>query len=276
MAAVKNAAFLLTSATVMIGKFGVDDVFALTPEAHSVGMVKNVKITMTSSEIELMNGIQQNLVDSQKTNVKLALNFEGYEFSARNLQLALGISGTTIQYKRGALTANAGAAATELVIGSAPVLGEADTAITALGDIPAGSTLLLQKAGETDFVYPVKTVGAATGTGPYTVTIEALPSGITFAIGDSVWLANDMSVGDQAPMDYFNVKMSGVMSSNNKPIVVILPKVKILKGFDLNMSETAYGNLPFEITPYYLTSAEVSGRLDEIGTLSQGRLYTAG
>lgn len=277
MADVKSSAFLLTSATVMIGAYGVDDVFGLTPALHSVGMVKNVKISMSSSEIELLNGIQQNRVDSQKSGVKLGVMFEGYEFSAKNMRYALGISGTSIQYKRGALTGAVAAAATTISFTSAPVLGEAASGMTLITEVPSGSTLLIQSAANPDLVFPVKTTAAATlTTGTFSVAITAVPAGMSFGIGDTIWVANTLSLGDTAPLDYFNMKVAGVLSSNNKPVVAIFPKIKIVKGFDLNMSETAYGNMPFEISPYFLTSAEVSGRLSEIGTSAQGKLYTAG
>ena len=276
MAAVQSSAFLLTSATVMIGAYGTD-VFSLTPSANSVGMVKNVKIGMTSNELSLLNGIQQLKVDSLKSGVALTVGFEGYEFSAANLQLALGFAGTTIQYKRGVLTAPLTAASTSLSYATNPVPGETATGLATAGDVPASSTLLIQSASGTDLVFPVKTVGATTlSTGTFTSTIPAVPAGMGFAAGDNVWIANTLSLGDTTPMSFYCMKVAGVMSGSNKPVVGIFPKIKIIKGFEVNMSETAYGNMPFEITPYFLTGAEITGRLGEIGTTSQGKFYTAG
>lgn len=276
MAAVQNPAFLISTATVMIGTYGTD-VFSLTPALHSVGMVKNTKLGMTSSTIDLTNGIQQNLVDSVKSGVKLTVGFEGYEFSAKNLQLALGISGTPIQYKRGVLTAVAASGGTSLSIGTSPVPGEPGTGLTAIGDIPAGSLLLVQQAAQPDVVFPVMTTGAVTGSGPYSATIAPIPTNMSFAVGDSVWIANQLDVGSTAPLDYFCMKVVGTMSNNNKPVVGIFPKVKITAGFDVNFTETAYGNLPFQVSPFFLTAAEAAvGRLAEIGTNKQARLYVGG
>lgn len=280
MADPKNSAFLLSSATVMIGAYGgAVPVFDLDPTNHSVGMVKNVKISMTSSEIELRNGIQQNLVDSLKSGVKLSASFEGYEFSAKNLQLSLGIAGTPIQYLRGKLNTTPTALATSITVVADAVPGESATwpASPAIGDIPAGSTLLIQKLGAGDIVFPVKTTAAATfASGVFTLAISALPAGMSFAAGDRVWVANALAVGSTAPLDYFCMKIAGTLSGNDKPAVMIFPKIKIVKGFDMNFNETQYSNLPFEISPYFLTAAEVTGRLSEIGTNAQGRLYVAG
>lgn len=275
MAAVQNSSFLLTAATVMIGQYGTD-VFSLTPAANSVGMVKNVKIGMTSSEISLLNGIQQLKVDSLKSGVALTLGFEGYEFSASNLQLALGFAGVTTQFKRGVLTAAVVATGTALSVNTAPIAGQPATGITAIGDVPAGSSILLQSASGTDLVFPVATAGAATGGAPYGLTMaSALPTGMAFAAGDYVWVVNKLSMGDTAALSYYCVKVAGVMS-NGQPVVAIFPKVKIIKGFDVNMTETAYGNMPFEISPYFLTGAEITGRLGEIGLNAQGKLYIGG
>lgn len=275
MADVQTSTFLVSAATVMIGSYGTD-VFSLTPANDSVGMVKNVKIGLDSSTLDLTNGIQQNLVDSVKTGVKLTVGFEGYEFSAKNLQRALGISGTTIQYKRGQLATALSAAGTTLSITTNPVPGESATGITAIGDIPSGSLLLIQDPNQPDKVWPVLTTAAATGSGPFSVTIPAAPAGMTFPIGANVWVANQLDMGSQAPLDYFCMKIAGTMTSNNKPVVGIFPKVKITKGFNVAFSETAYGNLPFEVSPYFLTASEVTGRLAEIGSKVQGKLYTAG
>lgn len=262
MADVQSSTFVLTAATIMVGNYGVDDVFSLTPAANSVGMVKNVKITLASSQVELLNGIQQIPVDSQKSAVKLTLGFEGYEFSARNLQLALGSIGTTVQYKRGALTAVMAAASTTISFTSNPVPGEVNSAPLTTADVPPGSTLLVQQAGQRDFVWPVTTIGAATlVSGTFTVTVAALPASMNFAVGDAVWVANKLNVGSTQNLDFFNVKVAGVGANNNKPLVAIMPKVKIVAGFDLNMSETAYSNLPFSIQPYLMYANEAVGLL---------------
>lgn len=273
MANVQSPSFLIGNATVMLAPQATD-VFSLTPALHSVGMVKNVNLGVESDAIELRNGILQNLVDSKKSNVRMNVTFEGYEFTAANLYRALGYAtGTTIQRKRGVLSGAAAAGATTLSITSNPVPGDTNSGITAIGDVPAGSTLVIQRANEPDFVYPVKTVGAATGSGPYSVTIAALPTGMTFSAGDIVWVVNEMNVGDQRTEDFFCMKIAGTLSNHNVPLVLIFPKVKIMRGFNLQFSETDYANLPFEVSPYFLASSEITGRLSEIGTTVNGKAY---
>jgi hypothetical protein len=257
MADVKDNKFVIGNATVMLAPFSAD-VFALNPDTHSVGMVKAVTITQEADQIMLKNGITQNTVDTQKSNVNMTTTFEGYEFSAKNLMYALGLQGSVVKRLRGKLTAAAAAAATSFSVESYPIPGDAASLIDAVGDIPNGATLLLQKADQPDNVYPCKAVAATTGTGPYVVTIDALPAGVSFAVGDTVWVVNEINAGSTEQDQYFCAKIVGKLSSNNEPIVVVMPKVKVAKGFNLSFSEQDHSNMPFELTPLVMTKTETT------------------
>lgn len=258
MADVKDNKFVIGNATVMLAPF-TEDVFALNPDDHSVGMVKAVSITQESDQIPLKNGITQNTVESMKSNVTMTTTFEGYEFSAQNLMHALGLQNTVVKRLRGQLGTAVAAAGTTLSIISYPVPGDVASVIDDVGDIPLGATLLLQKADAPDNVYPVKTTALTTGTDPYTATIEALPTGVSFEIGDTVWVMNELETGSTEQDEYFCAKIVGRMSANDEPIVVVIPKLKVARGFNLSFSETDYSNMPFELTPMIMTQTEVAG-----------------
>lgn len=275
MADVKSPSFLIGNATVMLAPRTVD-VFSLNPDAHSVGLVKAVTVGMEADTIDLRHGIQQNLVDQKRSGVRLTTTFEGYEFTAQNLYRALGYADVAFQRKRGTLAAAAAAGSTTLSITSNPIAGETASGITAVGDIPSGSTVLIQKAGQSDFVFPVRTLGATTGAGPYSVTLDdAIPTGTSFAIGDTVWVVNELNVGSQEDSDFFGMKIVGTLSNDDVPVVVVFPKVKIIRGFNLSFSETDYSNMPFEISPFFLAASEIpsGSRLTEIGTRVTGKAY---
>lgn len=259
MAEVKNPKFVIGNATVMLAPFG-EDVFALTPDEHSVGMVKAVTVTQEADQITLRNGVLQNQVDAVKSNVNMTTTFEGYEFSAENLMTALGLQGATVKRLRGTLTLAAEATDTSLSIDSFPIPGDTASGIDAVGDIPDGAVLLLQKADQPDHVYPVKTTGATTGSGPYVATVAALPTGVEFEVGDTVWVMNEIDAGSIDQDEYFAVKIVGTLSANDEPIVVIMPKVRITRGFNLSFSETDYSNLPFELSPMLMSKSETAAR----------------
>lgn len=265
MADVKDPKFVIGNATVMLGTYS-ENAFGLTPDLHSVGMVKAVTMEQQADQITLRNGVQQITVDSQKSNVNLTTTFEGYEFSARNLMYALGLQGTVVKRLRGSITAAVLAGATTMTVASDPVPGEPLSLIDAVGDIPVGATLLVQKATQPDNVIPLKVTATTTGTGPYVVTFgTSKPTGITFEIGDKVWIVNEIDAGSTLQDQYFSAKIVGTLSANNEPIVVVMPKVRISRGFNLSFSETDYSNLPFELTPFILSSSEVTARPEYAG-----------
>lgn len=276
MATVKENAFLLGEATLMIAPFGGTPVFELQPDTHSIGMVRNVSLGQDADAVELRKGIQQALVDSKKSNVRTTLTAEVYEFSAQNLYYSLSVNKTASAVKRGTLKTSATGPQTTIVVNSDPLPGVASSAITAAGDIPNGSTILIQVDGTgNDLVLPVRVTATTTvATGDYTVTV-AVPAGMTFPAGSKVWVVNEVDVGSTAEQDFFGVKIVGTLSNNQRPVTLVFPKVKVRKGFQITFDETNYGSMPFEFDPYFLSLSEVSGRLSEIGTTQLGKGYIA-
>lgn len=272
---IKNA-FMLSSATIMITPFGGTPVFDLQPLTHSVGMAQEVSINVESGSIDLMNGVAQALVDSRKTNVSAMISANVREFTAQNFMYSQGLSGTATQIKRGTLSSAAAAASASLSIVSAPLPGETASAITAIGDIPTGSTIIIQDANNPDRTFVTKTSGVATGAGPYSVPIAGAyvtPAAVAFAIGDYVWIVSEVGVADVSQDNLVSVKIAGTLANFNRPVVAVFPKVRIVKGFQLSFSETEYGAMPWELKPLLLTASEATGRLAEVGTKRPGLVY---
>lgn len=282
MADVQKSAFALSSATIMIGKAFVDDVFSLTPDKHSVGMVSEVAIGLDSSINSLLNGVAQAEVDAKRTGVTSSITGNVFEMTAKNFMTAHAMSGATTPVKRGRLTAQLDAGAVSVSIASDPIPGEATSAITAVTDIPAGSTLLIQRpSGETDYVFPTVTSAVATGSGPYVAALDAahgVPTGLSFPAGSRVWIVSPVPVGDIDADDLFCAKIVGTLSNFDRPMVYIAPKLRVVKGFGVSFNETQYASMAWELKPLLLSRGEVSGapRLDEVGTRRTGRLYVGG
>ncbi len=269
---VKTNAYLLGNATLMMAPFGTDP-YTLTPADHSVGMVKNVTLSEEADQVELRHGIQQHLVDSRKSNVRTTISAEVYEFNAQNMYYSLSVAKTAVAVKRGKLkTAVSGASAT-IVVNTDPLPGDPATGLTVIGDIPNGATILIQRANGGDYVFPVRvTAPTTTATGDFTVT-AAIPVGVSFAAGDKVWVVNEIAGATTSEQDFFTLKIAGTLSNNNRPVVAIIPKVKVARGFNLSFDETNYGNMAFEFNPYFLTAGEAVGSLAQIGTKQQFTVY---
>lgn len=260
MADVQKDKFVIGNATVMLAPI-TEDVFTLVPDTHSVGMVKSVSMEEQSDQIALRNGIRQLTVDTVKSNVNMLITFEGYEFDAKNLTYALGMTGATVQRLRGSLDTAVVATDTSLSLVSDPLPNDANSLIDANSDIPDGATLVIQRADEPDYVYVTKATAATTGVGPFVVTVDAIPAGISFSIGDYVWVVNEIEAGSFDDDEFFCAKIVGYLSSNQEPITVIIPKLKITRGFNLSFSETDYSNLPFELSPIVMSKSEATGKL---------------
>ena len=259
MADVKNPKFVIGNATVMLAPYA-EDVFALNPDDHSVGMVKSVTLEQQADQIMLKNGIQQLTVDTQKSNVNMTTTFEGYEFDAKNLTYALGVTGSTVKRLRGSLDAAASATDTTITVTSDPVPGDPDSLIDAIGDIPNGATIILQNPDQPDEVYPLSvTAETVDNAGVYTVITTALPADA--AAGWTVWVVNEIDAGSFEQDEYFCAKIVGHLSANNEPIVVVFPKLKVTRGFNLSFSETDYSNMPFELSPIVMTKSEETAKV---------------
>lgn len=277
---VKKNAFMLSSAELMLAKFGTTPVFDLNPTDHSVGLAQEIAVTLDSSNVDLTAGVAQAIVDTKRTGVQAAISGSVREYSAENLLRAQGLANAAVQPRRGKLTADVASGAVSISITSDPIPGEAASAITAgAGSIPAGATLVIQSASGTELVFPTRASAASTEvTGTHTVAIAApyaIPTGMSFKAGDSVWILTEMAIGDIGQTDLFSVKIVGTLSNFNRPVVAVFPKVSITKGFNLSFTETEYGAMPWEMRPMLLTSSEATGRLTEIGTKAPGRLYAA-
>lgn len=282
MADVQKSAFSLSSATVMMAPALTTDVFSLTPALHSVGMVSEFNVSVESSINELMNGVAQATVDAKRTNIKPSITGNVYEMTAQNVMRAMALSGTPSAIRRGVASAAIASAAVSVSVTSDPIPGEASSAITGVGDVPSGSTILIQRVGgETDYVFPTKTTGVATGTGPYTLPIAApyaIPAGLTFPAGSRVWVIPATGVGPIDADDLFGVKITGTLSNFDRPVTAVFPKVRMVKGFQISFNETQYGSMPWEMQPLLLSAGEVASltRGADFGTKAPGLVYVGG
>lgn len=242
----RTDSFLLSTATVMVGS--QSDLYNLN-SSHSLGLVKNVVMQSEPSFVELTQGITNDLVFSVKNQDNVRISMEVYEFTSKNIGYAAGLLGAenlqTISTVY-TLSQSAAPAASSIVVSG-----------DATADITAGDWIVLDTDGEEN-VHIVKVTSASFSVSETTIDITGyeIPTGFTWPAGARVRKVNALTLGGSNTQPFYSVKIAGLMPKDNKPIVLLLPKVRITRGLNISFQTDNFVNMPFEITPYSLAASD--------------------
>lgn len=236
---------MLGTATVMMG--APADLLSFRPETHSLGLVKNFAVTQDPSYTELTQGVKNTVVDSALTSNKTSCTFEVYEATAKNIAYGLGLDGSIL------------AAAAAIHTPTANIVPAATTATIATdltAVYAAGDWIQLKQGDDTVHVAKLSAVAYSAPNTTLTFAGYAVPTGLTFvAAATSIAKVKAIPVGSAKEQPYLAAKVVGKLS-NNETITLLIPKLRISKGFSLSFNTNDYGNLPFEFTPYAPTPAD--------------------
>lgn len=234
----KTNAFMLGTATVMLGDR--EDLFDFTPANHSIGLVKNFNLTVDQSYTDLGQGLTNQTVFSVKTGSKIMATMEAYEYTGKNLTYALGMEGF-----------NAGAAitASSSIIGTPSPTDTGFTMSGALAGLVVGDYIKIQ-TGNNDQVL-VRKVATITGAGAALTFVDPLPA--PPAEGATVAKMNVIPLGSSTACEdtFVAAKIVGTLADCSE-VVLLLPKVKVTKGFNMAFNSNDFQNLPLELTVYDL------------------------
>lgn len=232
----KTNAFMLGTATVMLGDRV--DLFDFTPANHSIGLVKNFNLTVDQSYTDLGQGLTNQTVFSVKTGSKIMATMEAYEYTGKNLTYALGMEGF-----------NAGDAitASSSIIGIPSPTTTGFTMSAALVGLAVGDYIKIQ-TGNNDQVLVRK---VATITGAALTFVDHLPA--IPAEGATVSKMNVIPLGSSTACEdtFVAAKIVGTLADCSE-VVLLLPKVKVTKGFNMAFNSNDFQNLPLELTVYDL------------------------
>jgi hypothetical protein len=243
----KTNGFLLSTATVCIGPMA--NLWDLNPTAHSIGLVKNFQSNSDPTLVELTQGIKNQPVMTVPTSDGLKVSFEVHEFTLRNMAYAAGLDGSGAGYN----------AIPTINLSTAQITAAA-TAIVVAGDVTAsiaiGDWIYIQN-GLDDYVHIAKVSLTAFSTNT-TLTFAgyAIPTGLTFPIGTRVGKIKPIEMGAALPQVDLCAKIFGIMPKDNRPIVIVYPKIRITKGFSLAFQSDNFAAMPWEFTPYPLVSTD--------------------
>lgn len=228
--------FMLNTATVMLG--AQDDLFDLNPTDNSIGLVKNFTITAEPAYTELTQGVKNSIVYSVLTSNPVRATMEAYEFTSKNLGYALGLENADALDPLSVSTATDG-------IGSPD---DTTVNVDSATGLAINDYIMLKVDAEDEF-YVRKITNVA---GTILTVDKALP---VIPDGTPVLKVNMISGGSKADQPFFSAKIAGKLA-NGDPIVLLLPKLRIVKGFTMGFMTDNYGNLPLELTMYDLVPTD--------------------
>jgi hypothetical protein len=239
----QTKSFLLSSATVMVGPQA--DLHKLNPAEHSIGLVKNFTMNADPTFVELTQGLKNHIVMSVKNGEGIRCSMEVYEYTLRNLAYAAGFDASGAGYDPvDTIWVTSAAIATNTVV-------EVASDITT--DLAAGDYVFLQN-GYDDKVHIAKVASAVFATSKTTVTFATgyeTPVGASFPIGSRLGKVKKLEMGNGTNVQpELAAKIVGLLPKDNAPFTILLPRMKISKGFGVAFQTDNFGNLPFEFTPY--------------------------
>ena len=232
----KTNELMLGTATVMIGPEA--DLFDLNPTEHSIGLVKNFSVTSDPTYTDLSQGVKNTLVYSVMTNNAIRASMETYEYTAQNIAYGLGLAGTFV--KNIVTTTVAASVSTGLVLQVATGDGS---------DYSTGDVIMILNDTEDDFIVR-KVVSVATDTLTLNVAFAQ-----TVALGATVKLVSTIGAGSKTEQPFYSAKIAGKLA-NGEAIVMLIPKLRVVQGFNLAFSSDDFANMPFEFTVYDLVNTD--------------------
>jgi len=234
--------FNFSDATLMVGPMA--DVMNLTPTAHSIGLIKNLNVTMTPTKVDLTAGIRNTKVHTTITNMEVSVATEVYEYTPKNIAYALGVEADQYGlYPNHQLAANV--TGDGLTVDTFVISSTSDIS----AEYPVNSWILLRNdtLNQADLVFLAKVKSRVYDANYDTLTVEmdrVLPVGFNFKIGDTVCRQNQIPVGKKEAQGYVGIKIAAKLPEGGN-ITMIIPRAQIREGFNLSFIGDNYSNMPF-------------------------------
>jgi hypothetical protein len=235
--------FMLGAASVMVGPQA--SLFDLVPSTHGLGMVKNFQITFEPSSIDLTQGINNTTVMSVVNGGDMRAQMEVYEYTAKNLSYGLGLDGS-------ALTTFAVATTTSGITDGSPTPTATVNVTSAAGLSVNDYILIADTAAGDDVVFARKITAIVSNALTVSPSIAVdIPSGAT------VTKVNAINAGQPTQGLFLGAKIVGKLA-NGDMCTILLPKVRIVRGFSVGFQTDQYASMPFELKILDLVSTDTN------------------
>lgn len=233
--AAQSDGFILEEATLCLGEVG--NALDLTIEENSVGLFKNAQIQNTKSFTDLSQGVTNGVVASVETENMTKVTGEGYEFTPKQFMFAMGQEGYNYVHTTPVVTQTTAAALT----------GATTLSVTSATGLAADDWIIVRPLKGVDNGLAYRIVSIATNT--LTLDrplVEAIPT--QAMVYKSTIIRSHGSQDDTCSKGrYFSAKLISARQ-NCEPIIVIMQKVRITSGLQLNFGRADWANMPYELT----------------------------
>lgn len=236
--------FVLNEATLMIGALG--QAMNLTEEEHSLGLFKNLAVSNEKTYQPLTQGVRQDVVHQTLTGDNWTVSGNGYEYNPRTILYALGQAG---------YSAAPTAPRVKLTVTAPAAEKTSEITVEAATGVEEGDWIVLQSSvgAANGLAYQVKSVALNV------ITLDR-PLVAPVVIGDKLVKSVLIQTNDPNSCSGANYYSAKIVSAdvNCNPIVLIIPKIQITSGLNLNFGVSDYSNMAFQGTPMASTRQDAS------------------
>lgn len=213
-------------------------------QANSVGLLQSANVKFNQTSVDLKAGLPKTIVDTAVTEIEVTVDAQIYEFSRKNLRILMGegVEALAPSEYNGLVTTAIAASTT----GTTDI--ETDILLTAVN---VGDLLTIYSPAAPQNVSVVKVTAKAMITvDKAKVTIDNTKTPLLFdlSVGDVVFKANQIGIGNSTATNYFSCDVLGMEHSSGRPIGFRFWKAALGgTGLDYGFSSDNFASSPMTI-----------------------------
>ena len=247
----KTTKFSIGTAELRVGPLNMAN--KLT-QAHSVGLVDAVTVTVNQETVDLEGGFPKKVVTTAVVSQKAELKATLREYSRRNMRILLGdgLAGSEPVDISTQLTTGASIGAVSISVTAGSTTG-----------LAVGGLIVIYQAASPENVTVAKIATLTPGT-PDVIGLDTdTPLLHAYATGDKVFAANQIAVGAITQTNYFSAMVIQRENSSGRPVVFSFWKAAISSGMEYgtNASDFASTELNLKILEPSACEYDVGGEL---------------
>lgn len=212
-------------------------------QSNSLGLLQSSIVRFTQESVDLEGGLPKTLVDTAIVRTAVTVEAQAYEYSRRNIRVMIneGVETSVTEY--------AGTAA-ETATATGTGTTDFDTTIP-LADVTVGDLLVIYPAANPENVSVVRVAAktAAVVSANANVQIDNTKTPLLFnvAIGDVIFKANQIGLGNSTATNYFAAQVLGLEHATGRPVGFNFWKCAFQGGLEYSFSADNFAVTPITL-----------------------------